>query len=62
MNVIMVWAWMLWSSDAGEHDLFRGLCMAVEHDSYCCLRCSGVHEGMLPYRILLLLHSAHIWL
>ena len=26
-NVIIVWAWMLWPSDAAEHELFPGLGM-----------------------------------
>ena len=25
MNVIMVWAWMLWSPDAVEHERYYGL-------------------------------------
>ena len=27
MNVIMVWAWMLWSSDAVKHERYYGLGM-----------------------------------
>ena len=40
MNVIMVWAWMLWSSDAVKHEPYYGLGMefwssdAVEHERY----------------------------
>ena len=40
MNVIMVWAWMLWSSDAVEHERYYGLGMefwssdAVENECY----------------------------
>ena len=32
MNVVMVWAWMLWSSDALEHELYYGLGMAAEQN------------------------------
>ena len=27
MNVSMVWAWILWSSDAVEHERYHGLRM-----------------------------------
>ena len=43
MNVIMVWAWMLWSSDAVKHERYYGLGMdalvtgcsrTCEHERY----------------------------
>ena len=43
MNVIMVWAWMLWSPDAVKHDRYYGLGMGAlvngcsrtcEHERY----------------------------
>ena len=29
MNVLMVWAWVLWSSDAVEHERYYGLGMGA---------------------------------
>ena len=32
MNVIMVWAWMLWSPDAVEYERYHGLGMGAPFD------------------------------
>ena len=56
MNVIMVWAWMLWSPDAVKHERYSGLGMdalvtgcsrTCEHERYHGLGMDAPsHSGM----------------
>ena len=58
MRVILVWAWILWSSDALEHERYYGLGMvalqssdALEHEHYFGLGMDALVIGSLEHDV-----------